>query len=370
MSSSASVALVNDLESAIRSGSSQRRIAMLRQTTDLFLSDADRLNEQQIAVFDDVLVRLMDHMEKKALASLSNQFAELQSAPREVVRQLAFHEDADVAVPVLEKSTRLSDADLVSLASSRGLDHLLAISRRDHLAEDVTDALIQRDENQVSLVLAANPGARFSARGYSDMVERSERDDDLAERLGLRGDMPKDLLKKLLSMATERIRAKLLSIASPELRETIKDALDSITQQIGTIVRKPTDYTKAQDAVVALNRAGNLTDSALNRFAFEGDHKHMIAALSLLTSVPIEAIEPVFENSRPDGLIIACRAAKASWPTTVVLLNNRPRCPKLPEEQLNHCKTLFDTLTLASAQRTIRFWSACSAAKADAVPLD
>jgi len=338
---------------------------MLRQTTDLFLSDADRLNEQQIAVFDDVLVRLMDHMEKKALVSLSYQFADLQSAPREVVRQLAFDEDVNVAAPVLEKSTRLTDADLVTLVSSRGLDHLLAISRRESLDTIVTDALIQRDENQVSLALAANPGARFSARGMNELVSRSERDDDLAEKLGLRADLPKDLLRRLLSMATERIRAKLLSMASPELRETIEETLRSITETIGLGVKKPKDYSKAQDAVIALNRAGNLTDSALNRFGFEGDYRHLTAALSLLTAAPIEAIEPVIENPRPDGLIIACRAAKASWPTTVIILNNRPHCQKLSGDQLNHGKTLFENLTLASAQRTIRFWSARSVANAE-----
>jgi hypothetical protein len=31
---------------------------MLRQVTDLFLSEADRLHENQISVFDDVLVQL------------------------------------------------------------------------------------------------------------------------------------------------------------------------------------------------------------------------------------------------------------------------------------------------------------------------
>ena len=47
--------LIAELESAIESGSKDKRVDALRRITDLFVSDADRLNDQQIDVFDDVL---------------------------------------------------------------------------------------------------------------------------------------------------------------------------------------------------------------------------------------------------------------------------------------------------------------------------
>ena len=55
-----SAALFLELEAAVSGGSSERRIDMLRQVTDLFLSDVDRLDANQITVFDDVLVQLID----------------------------------------------------------------------------------------------------------------------------------------------------------------------------------------------------------------------------------------------------------------------------------------------------------------------
>lgn len=357
MGTLSSVSLVGDLESALKSGSAERRIEMLRKTTDLFLSDADRLNEQQIAVFDNVLVRLMDHMEQKTLASLSNQFADVASAPTEVIRQLAFDADARVAVPVLEKSNRLTESDLVTLARSRGVEHLLAISRRERITEKVTDALIQRDEDQVSVVLAANAGAQFSSEGMAELVDRSHRNETLAEKMGLRSDLPKDLLRKLLAMATERLRAKLLELASPELRETIKKAIDAVSKQFGLQIKNPADLAKAQDAVVMLNRAGNLTESAINRFAFENDLNHVVASLALLTSVPAKVIEPLFENARPDGVIIACRAANLTWATTAMILKLRAGNATLSNVQLSDNKAVFENLAVPSAQRTIRFWS-------------
>jgi uncharacterized protein (DUF2336 family) len=101
-------ALASDLEQAVRLGTPERRVEMLRKMTDLFLSDADRLNENQIKVFDDVLVRLMERIEARTLAQLSDRMADISSAPREVVRQLAVNSEIEVAGPLLTKSTRLS----------------------------------------------------------------------------------------------------------------------------------------------------------------------------------------------------------------------------------------------------------------------
>src|SRR6185437_2284759 len=174
MPEATSTALIAELEGAVKGGSSERRLQMLRQVTDLFLSDADRLNENQIGVFDDVLVRLMERMEARALAQLSGTLSGSSAAPKEVVRQLAYHEEVSVAAPVLTRSTRLSDGDLIEIANLRGQKHLLAISGRSTLSEGVTDVLLKRGDSNVSHALAQNAGARFSDYGYATLVDSSE----------------------------------------------------------------------------------------------------------------------------------------------------------------------------------------------------
>ena len=46
-----SSSLFDDLDAALHSGSSEKRVAMLRQVTDLFLSEADRLNDEMAEAF-------------------------------------------------------------------------------------------------------------------------------------------------------------------------------------------------------------------------------------------------------------------------------------------------------------------------------
>jgi len=361
----ASASLVADLESAVRTGTPQRRVDMLRQMTDLFLSDADRLNEQQITVFDDVLVQLMARVEERTLAELSTRFSGLAQAPREVVRQLAFHEEAKVAAPVLARSGRLSDNDLLTIATTRGQDHLLALSHRDSLNEPLTDVLIKRGDMRVSRALAHNTGAKFSGDGYATLVQRASDDQELALQLGVRADMPLQLLRTLLSKAAKAVRDKLLSAAPPEMRLKIEAALKAIAQQIGIEVPRTIDYTQAQSAVLALNRAGNLNDSAVNRFAIERDYKSVVAALALLSSVTTDAIEAVLYNPKPDGLIVACRASRLSWSATTMIIRNRPDQHPVTREELEEGRQVFEMLSLAAAQRTMRFWSARKSAKKD-----
>jgi uncharacterized protein (DUF2336 family) len=364
MSKANSTALIAELEGAVKGGSPERRLQMLRRVTDLFLSDADRLNENQIGVFDDVLVLLMERMEARALAQLSTTLCSSHSAPKEVVRQLAYHEEAAVAVPVLTKSSRLSEGDLIEIANLRGQQHLLAISNRSALSEGVTDVLLKRGDSRVSHALAKNAGARFSESGYATLVESSEKDSALAETLGLRPDIPLKVLRELLSKAGAAVRIRLLKIAPPEMREKVEDAIKSVVEQIVVApALVPVDYTESEAMVLAMNRAGRLGDQTINRFAIQGEYINIVAAISLLTSVKTDAIEPLIENPRPDGLIVACKAARLNWSTTSMILRNRPNCRPATKQEVEEGKEVFDALSLSSAQRTIRFWSARSSAK-------
>lgn len=58
--------IIAELEDAVRAGSPTKRVETLRQVTDLFLNDGDRLNDEQVQVFDDVLCLLIARVETRA----------------------------------------------------------------------------------------------------------------------------------------------------------------------------------------------------------------------------------------------------------------------------------------------------------------
>jgi uncharacterized protein (DUF2336 family) len=342
----------------------QRDAQILRQVTDLFLSNVDRLRESQIGAFDGLLVPLIGRIEATALIHLSEALSTMDRAPCETIRKLAIHDDPLVAAPVLKNSNRLSENDLVEIAKTRSQQHLLAICGRATLNEALTDALMRLGDVSVSNALARNAGAQFSECGYATLVGRAERDESLTEKLGLRLDIPSNLLRELLARATDIVRARFLTAPRPVMKEKVQGSGSGLAEQIGVTRPGKIDYTQAQSQVVALSRSGKLNDSTVNRFAVRGEYIHVVAALSLLTDVKIEAIEPLIESDRLYGLIVACKAARLDWSTTRMIINNRPHCPPPTRREYDQGQAVFETLLLSVSQWTIRFGADRIAAKA------
>ena len=324
------------------------------EVTDLFLSNVGRLGDSQIAAVDGVLAHLVGRVEAATVLQLSEALSTIDRAPIQTVRRLAFHEQPQVAAPVLRHSACLSDADLLEIVKSRGQQHLLAICDRKALNEALTDALMRFGDVNVSNALARNTGARFSECGYATLVGRAERDEGLAEKLGVRLDIPGSLLRELIVKVADVVRARFLTAPRPVVRQKSQNAASA--GQNGA-ARKAIDYAPVQSELVALNRTGKLNDSLVNRFAVRGEYTLVVAALALKADVKVEAIEPLLEPDLVYGLIVACKAARLSWSTTTMIVRNRPNCPPSTDRELEQCVAVFESLLLSVAQWTIRWGS-------------
>ena len=200
--------LLDELETALTSGSNTRRIEMLTRITDLFVVGAPRLSEDQIGVFDDVMVRLVQTIEAKARAKLSNRLAPIGNAPAKIVSMLAFDDDIEVAAPVLRHSERLGERELLANAASKSQQHLAAIAQRAALSEAITDVLVERGDRDVVHTVVKNTGARFSDAGFRALVQRSTGDDALASEVGRRPDIQRPHFLMLLEKASSAVRAR------------------------------------------------------------------------------------------------------------------------------------------------------------------
>jgi len=347
-----SPSLIAELDAAIQSSSSDKRIATLRRVTDLFLSHAGQYDPEQIKLFDGVLLRMIGHIETRALAELGERLAPVGSAPVEVIRHLANHDEIAVAGPVLKDSKQLTSPELVAIARRKSQDHLLAISQRSEIDETVTDVLIDRGSAEVARKVAVNTGARFSQSGFATLVERAEKDDVLAEATGQRLDIPPQLFEQLLAKATETVKAKLMA-ARPEAAGSVTLALDRAARELQA--ERP-DYTEAQHLVRLLNGDGKLTEAVILEFARSGKFEEAIAALSLRCSAPIDIIDRLMQGSRIDALLIPCKAAGLAWPTTRAIIRLNPAHTMTSEDDFELAKQDFLKLSVAAAQRIMRFW--------------
>jgi uncharacterized protein (DUF2336 family) len=350
---SAFASLIPELEDVIQHGSYARRAETVRRIANLFVDGAPSFNEDHIGLFDDVLCRLVSEIESKARAEMARTLAPVCNAPGDLMRQLANDDDIDVAGPVIALSLRLAEMDLVDIASTKGQAHLFAISGRSDLGEAVTDVLVRRGDPEVVRNVADNKTAKLSEGGFTTLVRRAEADGILAEKVGMRADIPPRLFRELLVRATAVVQQRLLAAARPETKAEIQRVLEKVSSEFHAPVR---DYSAAMSAVLELHQAGELGEAKLVEFADDRKFEETMASLSVLCNIPVEVADRLISGDRPDPVLILCKAFGYGWNTARAIISSRPSVKGTSPHALDAAFAHFEKLAPATAQRVVRFW--------------
>jgi len=287
-----------------------------------------------------------------------------------VVRRLASDDNITIAEPVLTRSACLSDNDLIEIANTKTQAHLLAISGRSQIGMSVTDALLQRGNQHVFHKLAENHGAGFSENGFATLVKHSEDDEQLAEKVGLRRDVPMPLFRELLQRATEAVRSRLIGSADPETRRRIQSALAIISddEQHRAGYRHEYDFAEAHKRVLALHNERELSESTILDYAKKQQYPDMIAALSLLCGAPMQLVENLLQSKHRETFLIPCKAAGLQWATVRVVMTHRFAGGTLSSDDHDSAQTDYARLSPAAAERVLRFWHVRQAVSKNAAP--
>src|SRR6476661_3891154 len=289
--------LLPELEDVVQHGSAEKRAETLRRITGLFLDGAQNFHAEHIALFDDVIGCLIEEIEAKALAELARRIAPVVNAPAGVVSSLAKNDDIAVAGPIL-KQARIADRDLMYIAENKSQAHLLAMSTRQRINEALSDILVERGDREVARSIANNRHAQLSDNAFSTLVKRAEEDSVLAEKVGMRTDIPPRLFRQLLMRASDVVQKRLLAKAKPETQTEIR---------------------------------------------------------RVLAPVPVEVVDRLMNGERADPVLILARASGFGWSTVKAILNARPGAKPSPHA-LDVARENFERLTVTTAQRVVRFW--------------
>jgi hypothetical protein len=233
------------------------------------------------------------------------------------------------------------------------------------LDEALTDVLVERGNKSVVLSTAGNPGARFSDRGYATLTTRSEGDDELAACVGLRRDIPRPHLLRLLVRASHAVRQK-LEAANPSMAPMIEDA---VSEAAATVLDQASagarDYAAARSRIASLRAAGRLGENEVTVFARANQFEETTAALAALCELPIETVDQAMTQDLPDAVLIMAKALGMSRDTAKAILRMRAGGRGISPGELEQCLETFTRLTptiakqipgqsLARARRTVQ----------------
>ena len=356
LSESDAASRLPDLIALAQETSSEKRRALLRELTDHFFGAAKR-TEAETALYGSVLSDLTDAMELAVRAELAERFAAAPDAPRQLIRRLANDEAEDVAHPVLRASPVLTEADLIQVIQSRGQGHMRAVSQRASLSEAVSDAIIERGDDETLGILLGNDGAQLSRAACETAVERARVNPALHAPTVERASLPPDLLNEMYFEVEARLRQRILEQNARMDPALLESALAAGRTRVATDDGAlPPDYAESLAYVEELNVAGQLTPPVLARFLRSGSRTSFLIALSQLADIDFHTARQIIDRRELDALAVVCKAAdldRALFLTyAVVLLNTDDNAMGKARAYAG----MYNDLTNEAAQRTLRFW--------------
>ncbi|NJL50569.1 MAG: DUF2336 domain-containing protein [Blastochloris sp.] len=347
--------LIDELNDSIAIIDVHHRVEALHGVTDLFASGGASFSKDQIDLFDEVMGRLMEEVDRLARIAFSQKLSKLPNAPQRISRTLAFDDDIDIAGPILSKSDRLDDATLIEVAQAKSQHHLLAIAHRPWLGEAVTDVLIERGNQEVLRSTSDNRNARLSEAGLSTLVQRSRADDRLALSIWMRPDVPRLFLARLVADASEALRLKFEAVDRRKadlLRPLVEEAAEVLQAEVRE--RSPV-FIAARARVEALHTAGELGEHQLREFAAGSEYHETAVALSLMCDLPIAIIDRAIACEKPDQLVVLAKGIGLSWETAKALVALRAQVRNSPTADLSQLSARYSKLLQDTARKAIQF---------------
>jgi uncharacterized protein (DUF2336 family) len=288
-SSSTMILTTNDVARLLKDDSAESRLDVLQKVSVGYNSNKFAEREREVA--EQIFRLLMKDAHLKVREDLAQRIKENPEIPRDIVLHLANDHEV-VALPLLEASQVLSDADLVNIIdSSREVSKLMAISKRETVSGRVSDALVETHYPDVVSTLMSNDGATISSRTYDKVIEEFAREPQVMESIVSRAHLPVAVVEKLISHATEAVASELkkkYKLTDEQIRKDTSGTREDTTLKMLELEDNP-------EAIIALvqqmAQEGRLTPSIVMTALCRGQHLFFVAALATLANIPVENAE-------------------------------------------------------------------------------
>jgi uncharacterized protein (DUF2336 family) len=345
---------LRDLDEAVLRGNDESRTRALWHTTDLMITG--RYSDDEIWTFGEVIGRLADEIEVAARAQLAKRLASFDRAPVNIIHKLAFDDAIEVAGPILRESERLDPYALVANACLKGQSHMLAISQRKSIAPSVTDVLVKRGNQDVVKSVAGNHGARFSNFGFLHMIQRAEGDSILAEQLGLRKDIPRQVFQQLIAKASDDVKKRLESerpdMAS-QIQSSVSDLAGTLQSKFGPVSRS---HFVAKRVVATQHQQGNLNENSISLYARSHKLDEVTIGMSLLCALPGDVIERALLDRNREMLLLLTKALNFSWATTMSMLFLGAKDHRITAQDLKDLEKEYGRLNVETSRSVLEFY--------------
>ncbi len=243
------------------------------------------------------------------------------------------------------------------MARTQGQAHLRAISQRPTVPSAVSDAIVQRGDDDTLGVLLRNEGAVLSREAHEAVVDRAAANPALHEAVVDRHSLPVDLLNEMYFMVEARLRDRIMEKNADMDPATLEAALSAgrkrVAAQDGAL---PADHAAAEEEFRAIKAKGGVSPQALANMLRGKKTTLFLVALADLADIDFHTARKILERRELDALAVVCRAAdfdRALFLTFALLILDPT------DDVMGKAKAygeIYGALPREAALRTIRFW--------------
>jgi uncharacterized protein (DUF2336 family) len=148
------------------------RTALLKRLADVVCLPGSRVNGFERAMTGDLLVEMLREASVPERLRVAKRLAHLTDIPNPLLR-LLLRDELEIARPLLEEGSALTDCDLIACAREATVEHRKLIAGRRHVSEVVSELLAEGQEPPVIETLLQNDSARLSQAGLEMIVAAS-----------------------------------------------------------------------------------------------------------------------------------------------------------------------------------------------------
>ncbi len=175
---------------------------------DLFLNKGGYLSTEERSNLSEILTTLLPQADKESRLKLAFDLSGSTAVPRDLARRMA-EDEIEVASPILVKSTKLTDQDLIELAA-RSPEHAGVIATRRGLSMPVADKLMGCGQVKVIQSLLDNASSQISVAALHTALGLAKTSDELQDSISRRVELPEEIAAELMEWAGERVRERLM----------------------------------------------------------------------------------------------------------------------------------------------------------------
>src|SRR5690242_821043 len=346
--------IVRQFISWVRTASAGERSEATRALARAWLiSD---LSPDDRAAAEGALLMLLDDASPLVRQAMAEVFARSTEAPAAIVQALSV-DQVSVALPVLEHSPLLIDADLVDIVATGNGEMQCAIARRVGLPVSVCAAIAEVGSAAAALELIENPYAELAPFSWDRIVERHGHLAAIRESMLQLDDLPAATRAALVTKLSETLAQFVVAKnwLSPDRAGRItSEARDRSTINIAARSRGE----DLRGLVQHLRLTNQLTSGLILRALLSGNLELFETALAELSELPLARVSALLHDrgsaslnallrraELPESTYAALRIALEVWHETgfVDTIGGAARLRRrMVERVLTHCEAGHD----------------------------